>query len=238
MVQAESLLHLGLILVTIAGLWIGARLLVGAAIRLARRFALSEATIGLTIVAAGTSLPELAVSADAAAERLSDIALANILGSNIYNLAFILGIIARLRVIPVAEGLLHRDGIEPLVSTLIGGLAILNLTITRLEGVAMAGLFVVYASYLLRSGQVNACGQPHVLPERAPGDTRLERVPSGARDTVALLTGLAVILLSADFLVLGASELARTAGIADWVIGATIVAAGTSTPEFAVSLVG
>jgi cation:H+ antiporter len=238
MVQGGPAVQIGVILVSILGLWVGARLLVDAVVRLAQRFGLSDLTIGLTVVAMGTSTPELAVSVDAALKGVGDIAVSNILGSNIYNLAFILGVVSLLKVIPIAKSLVHRDGVALLASTLIGGIAIVDLRITRLEGVLLAGLFVAYTAYLLRAKQsapTETTGQP--LGGGGVVGPVTERVAFRGRDIAFLVGGLALVLVSGDYMVVAASELARGAGISEWVIGGTIVAAGTSTPEFAVSLV-
>ncbi len=228
--------QIGVILLSILGLWVGARFLVDAVVRLARRFGLSDLTIGLTIVAMGTSTPELAVSVDAALKGLGDIAVANVLGSNIYNLAFILGIISLLKVIPVTESLVRRDGVALLVATLVGGLAVFDLRVTRLEGALLAGLFVAYTAYLLRTNRPEEAVDTSSV-EAAVTRPVTERVAFRGRDVAFLVGGLALVLVSGDYMVLAASELARGAGISEWVIGGTIVAAGTSTPEFAVSLI-
>ncbi len=222
-------------MLTVLGLWVGARFLVDAVVRLARRFGLSDLTIGLTIVAMGTSTPELSVSVDAALKGLGDIAAANVLGSNIYNLAFILGVISLLRVIPVSESLIRRDGVVLLASTAAGVLVLLDLAVSRLEGAALVGLFVLYTAYLLRSEQGPSDGES---PRGAETTTVTAEKPTfRGRDVGLLVGGLALVLVSGDYMVLAASELARGVGISEWVIGGTIVAAGTSTPEFAVSLV-
>jgi len=236
MVQGGPVVQIAVILLSVLGLWVGARLLVDSAIRLARRFGLSDITIGLTIVAMGTSTPELAVSVDAALKGVGDIAVGNILGSNIYNLAFILGVISLLRVIPIAESFVRRDGVALLGATLVGAVAMVDLQITRLEGGLLAGLFVAYTAYLLRASQAEEATS-HSF--EAVDITRqvTERVRFRGRDIVFLIGGLAVVLVSGDYMVRAASELARGAGISELVIGGTIVAAGTSTPEFAVSLV-
>jgi len=220
----------------VVGLWIGARLLVDSAVRLARGVGLSELAIGLTIVAVGTSTPEIAVSLDAAFKGLGDIAVANVLGSNIYNLAFILGVVSLIRVVPVEKSLLHRDGIMLLASTAVGGVVVADLTVSRLDGAVLAGLFVAYTAYLLKRSEPEASAES---PSEEPDITRdlLDHSGSTGRDIVLLVAGLAVVLVSGDLLIGAASTLARGAGISEWVIGGTIVAAGTSTPEFAVSLV-
>jgi cation:H+ antiporter len=233
MVQGGPAVQLGIIVASVLGLWIGARALVDAVVRLARRFGLSDLTIGLTVVAMGTSTPELVVSVDSALKGLGNIAVANVLGSNVYNLAFILGVISLLRVIPIAEGLVHRDGGALLASTLVGGLVVADLTVTRLEGGLLGGLFVVYTAYLLRTTRSTA---PTTTAAEAVTTTVTERAFRG-RDAALLVGGLALVLVSGDYMVAAASELARNAGVSEWVIGGTIVAAGTSTPEFVVSLV-
>lgn len=237
MVQGGPVVQIGVILISIVGLWIGARFLVDAVVRLARRFGLSDLTIGLTIVAMGTSTPELSVSVDAALKGLGDIAVANVLGSNIYNLAFILGVISLLKVIPIAESLVHRDGGALLASTLIGGIVIFDLQITRLEGVLIAGLFVAYTAYLLRTSQSGPKGTTNQSSDEGVTRPVTEQLTFRGRDVVSLVGGLALVLVSGDYMVVAASGLARGVGISEWVIGGTIVAAGTSTPEFAVSLV-
>jgi cation:H+ antiporter len=237
MVQGGPAVQIGIIVASIVGLWIGARLLVDAVVRLARRFGLSDLTIGLTIVAAGTSTPELSVSIDAAFKGLGDIAVANVLGSNIYNLAFILGVISLLRVIPIAKSLVHRDGLALLASTLVGGLAIVDLRITRVEGVLLVGLFAVYTGYLLRASQSDATEPAEPPLDGGVTGPLTEQLAFRGRDGLFLVGGLALVLVSGDYMVVAASELARGVGISEWVIGGTIVAAGTSTPEFAVSLV-
>ncbi|SEO62045.1 cation:H+ antiporter [Halogranum amylolyticum] len=235
-----SAVQLGVVAVTVLGLWVGARLLVDAVVRLAQRFGLSELTIGLTIVAAGTSTPELAVTADAALKGLGDIAVGNVLGSNIYNLAFILGVVAFVRAIPIAESLVRRDGLALLASTLAGGAVLFDRTVTRLEGGVLVGLFVAYTAYLLSTGRstVEAVeSNGGTAAASAVTTDATERVSFRGRDVLLLFGGLAIVLVSGDLLVQSASALARGAGISEWVIGGTIVAAGTSTPEFAVSLV-
>ena len=230
--------QIGLLAATVAGLWIGARLLVDSVVRLARRVGLSELTIGLTIVAAGTSTPELVVTADAALAGLGDIAVGNIVGSNIYNLAFILGVVSLVRVIPIERSLIHRDGVVLVASTVVGAVVMVDLTVSRVEGVLLALLFVAYTGYLLRTG-VGDGGTDSPGGDDPPGvPTALtEHVSFRGRDALLLVAGLAIVLVSGDVMVSTASSLARGVGISDSIIGGTIVAAGTSTPEFAVSLV-
>jgi cation:H+ antiporter len=267
MIRTGSAVQVGIIVATVVGLWIGARLLVDSAVRLARRVGLSELTIGLTIVAAGTSTPELVVTTDAALKGFGDVAVGNVVGSNIYNLAFVLGVVSLIRVVPIERSLVRRDGVVLLASTLLGGAVLWDGTVTRVEGVVLVGLFVAYTAVLLRTGAAPADDDPPATPTPgAPGEagesgapadrpaargetgdgsdppagvpTALtERIDVPGRDVLLVVVGLAIVLVSGDALVGAATTLARGAGVSEWIIGGTIVAAGTSTPEFVVSLV-
>ncbi|MFC7234330.1 sodium:calcium antiporter [Halosegnis marinus] len=234
MVAGGPAVQVAVVVATVLGLWVGARLLVDSTVRLARRVGLSELTIGLTVVAAGTSTPELIVTAGAAVDGFGDIAVGNVVGSNVYNLAFVLGVVSLLRVVPIERSLVHRDGVMLVASTLLGGAVLLDGTVTRTEGAVLAGLFVLYTAYLLRTGDAGATVADEDDP---PIGVATDRVAVPGRDALLLVAGLAVVLVSGDLLVGAATTLARGAGVSEWVIGGTVVAAGTSTPEFAVSLV-
>ncbi|WP_276301410.1 sodium:calcium antiporter [Halorussus lipolyticus] len=257
MVWGTTAVRLGVIVASVLGLWLGARLLVDSAVRLARRAGLSELAIGLTVVAMGTSTPELVVTTDAALAGAGDIAVGNVVGSNIYNLAFILGVVSLVRVIPIERSLVHRDGLVLVGSTLVGFAVMWNLTVGRVEGLVLIGLLVAYTGYLLRAESHGEVGPessaPAETPDETPAKTPDETPPDGSRespeafdveehaspprDVALLVAGLALVLVSGHYMVESATALARGAGVSEWVIGGTIVAAGTSTPEFAVSLV-
>jgi cation:H+ antiporter len=228
--------QLAIVAATVVGLWIGARLLVESVVRLARRVGFSELTIGLTVVAAGTSAPELVVTTDAAWRGFGDLAVGNVIGSNIYNLAFILGVVSLLRVVPVERSLVHRDGVVLIASTVLTGVALFDGTVSRVGGVGLVGLLVAYIAVLLRTG-TESDASPSTADDPAIPTTVADAVGFRGRDAAFLIGGLAVVLVSGDLLVETAASLARGAGVSDWVIGGTIVAAGTSTPEFAVSLI-
>ncbi|GAB3417008.1 calcium/sodium antiporter [Haloparvum alkalitolerans] len=234
MVQGGPIVQVAVIAATILGLWVGARALVDAVVRLARRFGVAELTIGLTVVAMGTSTPELVVTTDAALAGLGDIAVGNVVGSNVYNLAFILGTVSLLRVIPVERSLVHRDGAALVLSTLLAFAVLFDRTVTRPEGLLLALAFLAYTAYLLYDERTGASIETEYPASHRSG---ADRTAFRGRDALLLVGGLAVVLVSGHFMVEAASALARSAGVSDWVIGGTIVAAGTSTPEFAVSLV-
>jgi cation:H+ antiporter len=150
MIPGGSAVQVAIIALTVLGLWIGARALVDSTVRIARRFGISELTIGLTIVAMGTSTPELVVTVDAALAGLGEIGVGNVVGSNAYNLAFILGAVSLLRVIPVERSLVHRDGAALVLSTLVGVAVLFDRTVSAVEGALLIGLLAAYTIYLVR----------------------------------------------------------------------------------------
>ncbi|MCB0215331.1 MAG: sodium:calcium antiporter [Caldilineae bacterium] len=214
-----------LILVSIGLLWKGADVLVESAARIGRRLGLSELVIGLTIVAFGTSAPEFAVTLQAALAGRSDISVGNVVGSNIFNLGFVLGGVALIRGIGTSRSVVWRDASFLIGITLLLRLFINDQHLVRVEGLTMIALLVVYLGILFwqRDGLIE-------LDELAPGQ-------GGWRDGLLLLVGVAVVVGGGHLLVESASSLARAFGVSDWVIGVTIVAAGTSSPELFTSLV-
>lgn len=215
---------------TIAAIALGAHRLVESATRIAARLGISELVIGLTVVALGTSAPEFAVSILSALEGRGDISVSNIVGSNIFNLGFILGGCALVRAIPVKTRLLRRDGTVLILSTLLlFALAGSDLVLGRLDGALLFGLLIIYLAFLFR--------QRHQMdPEDM--DSPLTEGGSMTLDTLALLGSLAAIVVGSHFLVESSVILARGFGVSEWAIGVTVIAAGTSAPELAISLAG
>ena len=215
-----------IVIVCIAGLWVGGSWIVDAAARIARKIGMSELVIGLTIVAIGTSAPEFAVTIAAALNGQADISVGNVVGSNIFNLGFILGGVALVAGIPTSRKLVMRDGLMLIAATLLLLLFLFDLRLATWEGIVLMTVLVSYVSYLIvkRDGGDSA----EELPD---GDFRWLDIP-------ALIGGIALIVTSGHFLVESASEIARHFGMSEWVIGVTIVAAGTSAPELATSLMG
>lgn len=215
-----------IVVVTIIGLWAGGTWIVSSAARIARKFGLSELVIGLTIVAIGTSAPEFAVTIAAALGGKADISVGNVVGSNIFNLGFILGGVALVAGIPTSRKLVQRDGSVLIGATLLLLLFLADLRMAAWEGALLMIALFSYVGYLLY--------------KRDGGDIE-EEVPTGDFrwfDVPMLIAGIALIVTSGHFLVDAASEIARHFGLSEWVIGVTIVAAGTSAPELATSLVG
>lgn len=220
-------------LATIALLGLGAHCVVESAVRIAKRLAVSELIIGLTVVALGTSAPELAVTLIAAFEGHGDISVGNIVGSNIFNLGFILGGCALVRAIPVERTMLRRDGaVLGGTSLLLIGLIGWDLRLDRYDGVVLFVLLGVYLGYLFKLRRAGADDSPEGHEQEGQSDVSL------LRDSALLIVGLVCIVGGSHILVESATVIARGFGVSEWVIGVTIVAAGTSAPEMATSLSG
>jgi len=213
----------------------GAGWIIESAAGLARRFGVSELIVGLTIVAAGTSAPEFGVTILAAFEGHGDISVANIVGSNIFNLGFVLGAAALFRAIPTDPPLLWRDGFVLLASSLVLlGLVGIDLTLDHRDGALLFTSLLLYLGWLFMNRKVVPGPQQKVAASEAVH----EASPGLPRASLQLGGGLILLGASCQLLisvvVAGASHL----GVSEWVIGMTVVAAGTSIPEFAVVLVG
>jgi len=211
--------------------WSADRFVAGAA-GLARALGVSTLIIGLTIVAFGTSAPEMLVSAMAAWEGNSGIAVGNAIGSNIANMALVLGVTASIAPLSVHSSTLNRE-FPLMLAAMVGVLALLwDGTLGRPDGLlllaAMAGL-VLWTIHLART---TSADDPLVAEY---GEEIPESMPK-ARAWALLLGGLALLLVSSKVLVWGAVGLARAFGVSDLVIGLTIVAIGTSLPELAASV--
>jgi cation:H+ antiporter len=214
----------------------GAEILVRGASRLASAAGISPLVIGLTVVAFGTSSPELAVSVQSAFAGQADIALGNVVGSNIFNILFILGISAAIIPLVVAQQLVRLDVPIMIGVSLLVYLFGLDGQIGRLEGLLLFAGIVTYTVFLIRQSRKE---NKEVQEEyaREYGD----RQPHGARHTIVNLLlvvgGLALLILGARWLVDSAVSLAQALGLSELIIGLTIVAAGTSMPEVATSIV-
>jgi cation:H+ antiporter len=220
-----------LIIVGIVLLYVGGELLVRHASNLARLFRLSPLVIGLTVVAFGTSAPELAATVTAALRGTAEIAMGNVIGSNVANLGLILALSAIIFPIATRARFLKRElPLMILVSVLLfpmlaGGV------LGRLEGALLFGILILYLAWLLRRKEE----LPEVEAEFAAA-VREKPVPLWLA-LAGALAGLALLVLGAQALVEGAVTLARTFGVSERVIGLTMVAIGTSLPELASSIV-
>jgi cation:H+ antiporter len=224
-----------IVVVAILVIWFGAQRLVEAAARIAKHLGISELVIGLTVVAVGTSAPEFAVTLTAALKGLGDISVGNIVGSNVFNLGFILGGCALLRAIPTSRTLLRRDGpILVLAAALVLAVIGVDLRLDRHDGILLGSLLVAYLLLLFKQRRRDAATalEPEEMPSATDGSS------SPGRDALLLLLGLVLVAGGSRVLVDAATAVARTFGVSEWIIGVTIVAAGTSAPELATTLAG
>ncbi len=203
-------------------LWKGSEWVVDSAVRIAHRLRMSEAAIGLTIVAIGTSAPEFAVTINAAVRGLADISVSNVVGSNIFNLGFILGGCAAMRTIKTTPVIVWRDGLFLLTMSAVLVLFLSDLTLTPMEGLVLFCALIVYLIYLFM--------------KKTPVGEKDSGEQATWRDIPLLILGIASLVGGGHILVWSATSLARGLGLSEWIIGVTIVAAGTSLPEFATSL--
>ncbi|MFN0057763.1 MAG: calcium/sodium antiporter [Planctomycetota bacterium] len=230
-VSVWALLVAGLVVLVV-----GAELLVRGASRLARRLGISPVVIGLTVVAFGTSAPEMAVSVQSGLAGQADISVGNVVGSNIFNVLAVLGLAALITPLVVRQELVQFE--VPLVA----GLSVLFLAfagdgrISKFDGVLLAGGLVAYTAFVIRKSRREAA---NVLAEYAKefGGTAagwLARLPV---QITFIVGGLGLLVLGASWIVESAVSIARALEFSESVIALTIVAAGTSIPELATSVV-
>lgn len=214
------------VLLGLVGLFVGGEALVRGSVGIAKRMAIPPLLIGLTVVGFGTSTPELLVSVDAALRGVPDIALGNVIGSNIANILLIVGVSALVWPIRVARGTLARDtGVMLAAAVVLVPLFWLG-EVTRLAGVLLVAGLVGYLTWAYLK----------------PGPAAVEEVDAAPalplwRGLAWVGVGLVALMFGARFLVDGSVNIARGFGISEAFIGLTIVAVGTSLPELATSLI-
>ena len=222
-------LHFVLFVIAIGLLWKGSGWLVESSSRLAHAWGISDLAIGLTVVAIGTSAPEFAVTISAVLLGKADISVSNVVGSNIFNLGFILGGTACFYAIATTPKLVYRDGLFLISVTALLSFFLFDLHIegdemalSRKEGAILLTILICYMVYLF------------VKKENMGEDIDHGKVRW--LDFVLLLGGIAGVVGGGHLLVESATHIAKAFHVSDWVIGVTIVAAGTSTPELATSM--
>ena len=210
----------------------GADFFVDGSSSIAKLLRVPSAIIGLTIVAFGTSAPELSVSISAAMQGQNEIAISNVLGSNIFNLMVVTGACAAVAAIPVNAGILKR---EFPFSIFAAGLLLVfslfgsdNLEIARIEGLILLSLFILYIAM-----QVWGALKSRNESEEDP----MENILSPFRSIALVIIGCIMIVFGGDFVVDSASAIAASFGLSETLIGLTIVAFGTSLPELVTSVV-
>jgi cation:H+ antiporter len=214
-------------------LFLGGEFLVRGAVSLARRMGVSPLIIGLSVIAAGTSAPELVVSLLAALEDRPGIAVGNVIGSNIANILLVLGTAALIFPIARNAGSVRRDGSVLLGATGIFALLALTGQVTHLAGILMVGLLIGYlVSCYMQDRRNTAAARER---EKEVEEFSSPSAPI-AMTVFMLLLGFVGVLGGSELLVTGAVGVATKAGVSETVIGTTLVALGTSLPELAASI--
>jgi cation:H+ antiporter len=219
---------------------IGAEILVRGASRLASSLGISPLVIGLTIVAFGTSAPEMAVSIDASWAGQADLALGNVVGSNIFNVLFILGLSALVAPLVVSQQLVRLDVPLMIAASIVVLLMGMDNKISRIDGVILFAAVLAYTFFLIRQSRRESSAlvtEQYVAEVGAAGAQNGSALMQYLKDGAMILGGLALLVLGAQWLVDSAVQIAQYLGMSELVIGLTIVAAGTSMPELATSVI-
>lgn len=212
---------------------IGADTLVKGAARLASSFGVPSLVIGLTVVAFGTSAPELAVSVKAAYSGQAELAIANVVGSNIFNVLFILGVAALIMPLIISKQLIRQDVPLMVLASIVAMLMALDGQISRLEAAVLFAGLLIYTAFLFYQGK----SKPVTETADHEIDVMLKDKKPAWHSALLVIVGLVLLVLGARWLVQSAIELATAWGVNEAIIGLTIVAAGTSLPEVVTSIV-
>ena len=214
------------IIAGLVGLIVGGEWLLRAAVGTSNRFAIPKFIIGMTVVSFATSLPELIVSVRSALAGYPDLALGNVVGSNIANLGLVLGVVLLFTRIQVTKSFYQSDWPMMFIASIILWGFIQNGTITALEGLALVALLILMLFYLLQRKE---------HPDFVADD--LQSLLSWPKILLLIVFGSSFLALGSDLLVNGAVNVASQLGVSERVIGITVVSVGTSVPELAASLV-
>lgn len=213
---------IGVILV----LW-GADRLTDGSVAIAEKLNIPQIAIGLTVVALGTSMPELCVSLTSALKGTADLAVGNVVGSNIFNSLLIVGAAAIVSPMTVLTSTVKKDiPFALFASILLMAMCYFGKDISLIEAIVLFILFLVYMVYTVRGAKGSHAEEPSVRKNY-----------SGLKATLFILLGLACLIVGSNIFVNGAKEIAHLLGVSEAVIGLTIVAGGTSLPELATSVV-
>ena len=215
-------------------LYFGAEMLVRGSSTLAIRFGIRPMIVGLTIVAMGTSAPELSVSLIAAIRQTKDIALGNIIGSNIANLALVVGVAALIRPLEIQVSTVRREMPFLILATALFFIMSVDGTLGHVDGAILLLLFVGFIFYMIRSAQKDRMGAKHFQAGLPAPEEKKQR---NWLSIVLTLAGLVLLVGASSLIVRSATIIALALGISELVIGVTMVAVGTSLPELAISTV-
>ncbi len=224
-------LDLVILLVGLGTLILGGEVLVRGATRLALRFRVSTLVVGLTIVAFSTSAPELLVSISAAMKDVPDFALANIVGSNISNLALVLGVAAIVGIIPIDRLTIRRAWPTTLGASILLYIFARDGLIQHYEGYILFSLLIAYLIFLLIYTKKEQIKLDIEIPKDK--ESRIEKFKDGG----LMALGAVCLYFGSDWFIAGADSLASDLGVSERVIGLTVLAVGTSLPELITSVI-
>lgn len=214
----------------------GADAFVEGAATVARRFNVPSIIIGLTIVAMGTSAPEAAVSVTSSLAGQNDMSIANVVGSNLFNLLGVLGASAMIAKLPIAKKDLNTTGVLLLIVSILLAVLGVNGDISRVDGIILLSFFVVFLVNTIKGASK---GEPptdmEVGSEVAVAETEV-KVELGIKTVIFMILGALGIVFGGDMVVNAASAIGKSFGMSENLVGMTIVALGTSLPEFVTSL--
>jgi cation:H+ antiporter len=228
------LTHVLFFILGLVALVAGAEALVRGASKIALSLGISPLVVGLTIVAVGTSSPEVAVSVGAALDGSTDIAVGNVVGSNVFNVLFILGVSAMITPLVVHSQIIRQEAPIMIGASVVLAVMVIDGSLGRWESLLLLALLVAYMVFLVRQSRAETA------EIRDEYDSAVRR--NGAWDShwavqgLLILVGLGLLVLGSEWLVNAAVAFARALGVSDLVIGLTIIAAGTSMPEVATSI--
>jgi len=220
-------LNIGLIVLGIFLVLRGAERMTDGAVALAQRMMIPQMVIGLTIVACGTSMPEFFVSLTSAIHGSADMAIGNVVGSNIFNTLLIVGVAAVVAPMIIARSTVRKDIPVAFMASILLGVMCLDGVISRIDAAIMFVCFLLFMAYTIRSARK---GEVEVSEEEQKGY-------GTGKSVFLIIYGLALLIVGSNIFVDAATFVARTFGVSDAVIGLTIVACGTSMPELATSVV-
>ena len=216
----------------LAVLILGAEMLTRGAVTLARLLGIPPIVVGLTIVALGTSAPELAIGIDAAIKGQGDLAVANIAGTNMVNILLILGLSAALRPLSLKSQTIRMDLPAMIVAAALLVALALDGRLSRLDGAVLFAAGLLYTILVLHAARSESRKVRAAFQKEYPAPDSADRQGGSTLfSAVHLVTGIALVVVAADWLVFGAAGLARMWGVSDAFIGLTVIAIGTSAPE-------
>jgi cation:H+ antiporter len=230
-------LSIGLIALGVLLLVAGGEVLLRGAVGMATLLRMTPAVIGLTVVAAGTSVPELAVSGVAAYKGQTDIAVANVVGSNIFNMAVILGLCALVRPMKIEGNTLRLEYPALLAATILGVLVCLDGVVDQWEGAFLLSVYVGFNVYLIRVVRREMSAKEAAALTVEVRELKAEAAPRFSVSSGLVIVGILLLGAGAHSTVTGAVGVARTLGLSERIIGLTIVSIGTGLPEVVASLV-